>query len=176
VEQSISRLLHGRKGLILVLGAVALLFLSIWLGARSGTPQAPALHNGPVYKSKEGFRFLISDTDWAQCASAVVPPGRADDERMVVEYKLQNGDSPAGLRVTAIDLGARSWSAIEQYLVTHSPNRDLWRLSGVAEPFTVNGAGAARITLLGTQARKGDLTREIVAFRRGERKIGRAHV
>jgi predicted Zn-dependent protease len=132
-----------------------------WRGRQSG-PRAPALHDGPVYQNdQEGFRFLVPD-GWTQDASGVIPPGAVEQERMIVEYKLLTSDRPAALLVTCVDLPRGLY--LREYLRSHTPRPEAWRALGEGEPLTINGVEATRVTL-----RNNDATREVAAFRRGER-------
>ncbi|HEV3118133.1 MAG TPA: hypothetical protein VGY58_13860 [Gemmataceae bacterium] len=163
----LGKVLSDRRWLGLACAGILLAMAGVWLYSYSSQIRAPALHNGPVYQNnQEGFRFLVSTDDWVQTASAAVPRGQAADERMVVEYKLLTSDAPAELRVTAIDMNK---SAVDQYLVTHSPDRKLWTLAGETESLNIGGVPAERVTLHGDAAAKGELTHEVVAFHRGER-------
>jgi hypothetical protein len=163
----LGKFVGDRRWLGLACGGILLVIVGVWLYGYSSQVRAPALHNGPVYQNnQEGFRFLVSTDDWVQSASAVVPRGQAVDERMVVEYKLLTSDAPAELRVTAIDMNK---SAVDQYLVTHTPDRKLWTLAGEPESLNIGGVQAERVTLHGDAAAKGELAREVVAFHRGQR-------
>jgi predicted Zn-dependent protease len=147
-------------GLLVCAASVALVGL-FWHGRQSG-PRAPALHDGPVYQNdQEGFRFLVPD-GWTQDASGVIPPGTVEQEQMIVEYKLLTSDRPAALLVTRIDLPKGLY--LHEYLRSHSPRPEAWRALGEGDPLTINGVEATRVTL-----RNSDATREVAAFRRGER-------
>jgi len=148
------------KSACLVVGA-------LFLAGCSRTPRAPALQDGPVYDSPgEHFRFLVPE-GWTQYASAEAPSGRVEQECMLVEYKLLTAERPAGLRVTRADLAEATDP--RQYLIDHAPPAEGWRAKGSARPCVIRGVDAVRITLVGHPSGREEYTREVTAFRRGER-------
>ncbi|HEV3084397.1 MAG TPA: hypothetical protein VGY66_31835 [Gemmataceae bacterium] len=140
------------------------------LGLVSGcgvAPQAPALENGPVFKnSREGFRFLVPD-GWIQYARGEVPSSPVNTECMLVEYELHTGDRPAKLAVTRIDL-ADEHADLGEYVLKH-PGDQGWRYQTAPRFVPINGVNARQIKLDGYLGGKERWTREVYAFRRGER-------
>src|SRR5207249_7528635 len=87
-----------------LVGLTALLpagLLVAWLSAGWGSlPRAPALIDEPVYRNAhEGFRFLVPE-GWTVHSKGEPPPGRADKERLLVNYQRYGGDKPAQFEVT----------------------------------------------------------------------------
>ena len=97
---------------------------------------------------------------------AEAPPGRLEQEALLVEYKLLNADRPAALRLTLMDLPEAA--PVESYLAAALPSAEGWQRAGKTEPVEVQGRQGTRITFTLRQD-KGQTIREVVAFRRGER-------
>lgn len=129
-------------------------------------PQAPVLRNEPVYENDvEGFRFLAPE-GWQQHAKVNAPPGKLEQERLLVQYVRLSSEKGAALDVSMADLPATTDRAV--YLARPSGGVKSWRLKPPVESLHVNGAAAERFTFTGLVA-KVDTTKEVVAFRRGER-------
>lgn len=141
------------------------LFLLLSAGC-SQRPHAPALGDDPVYQnSREGFRFLAPE-GWVQRARAEVPPGKAEKERLLVEYQRARGGKLALLEVSLADLP--SSTDLVDYLAGPADGVERWRPVGSPEKLEIGGAEATRMTFTGRLGKE-DLTWEVVAFRRGER-------
>jgi predicted Zn-dependent protease len=135
------------------------------LGCRSG-PRAPALGDEPVYNnSREGFRFLVPE-GWTQSARGEAPPGKVQDERMLVEYKLLTSDRPAALQVTVIDRPEST--SLEGCLSACSFGIENWRRKSPLEQLTINEVAASRI-IFTSRIDNEETIRDVVVFRRGER-------
>jgi hypothetical protein len=129
-------------------------------------PRAPAIEDDPVYTNEsEGFRFRVPE-GWHQSAHAVLPPGRLEKERLLVQYRRSDPGRQATLEVAAADLPPST--DLPAYLSEPAYGAEKWRV--VAGPQRVE-AGAVEGTRYDLTARVGsdDMTREVVAFRRGER-------
>jgi hypothetical protein len=134
-------------------------------GCGRDRPHAPALRDEPVYQNdREGFRFLVPD-GWTQVARGELPPGRADSERMLVEYRLYGADKPASLQVTARDFDPGT--DLKAYLATRTSG-ETWRPKGPAETLEVDGTPATRVVLTGRPGNE-DTTHDVLACRRGDR-------
>jgi hypothetical protein len=146
-------------------GVAALLLLTLFVGCNS-QPKAPALEDGPVfYDRQQGIRFLVPPR-WTQSVHAVVPPGRLDAERIIVEYKLPTAKA-ASFEVSCVDLdkGAK----LDDYVAAHVPGAANWKLTKPGQPCQINGVDAERMTLIGYPRLPDPFTREVVAFRRADR-------
>jgi predicted Zn-dependent protease len=127
-------------------------------------PRAPALRNDPVYQNtRAGIRFLVPD-GWSQWANGELPPGPLAQERMLVEYRLA-ADQPTALRVTAIDLSPSE--DLAAYLLGHLPGKG-WQESVPPEACTAGGVAGTRLAYTGVEGGQ-PTTRDVTAFRRGER-------
>jgi predicted Zn-dependent protease len=134
----------------------------------SSRPHAPGLRDEPIYQNAlEGFRFVVPD-GWTQYAKAEVAPGKAETERLLVEYRLINSEKPAALRVTRIDLEPAV--QLETYLSGPSFGKENWRQKGPAESFQINAVTGLRFVIASAAAKGGDV-REVVAFRRGDKVL-----
>lgn len=147
--------------------ALALLLVGLSLLAGCGRgPRAPALQDDPVYTNEdEGFRFRVPE-GWHQSAHAVLPPGKLDKERLLVQYRRPDPARPATLEVAAADLPPST--DLAAYLAEPAYGATTWRVRAGPEPVQAGGMEGSRYDLT---ARVGtdDMTREVVAFRRGER-------
>jgi hypothetical protein len=147
---------------VLVAGLLAGLFSRSW-GAR---PRAPALIDEPVYhNAREGFRFLVPE-GWTVHSRGEAPPGRADKERLLVNYQRYGADKPAQFEVTLIDFP--STSDLAAHLAEPSYGAEKWRPKGAAETLPLKGIDATRY-LFTARVGKEETTKEVVAVRRGER-------
>lgn len=136
------------------------------LPACESKPRAPALRDEPVYQnSQEGLRFLVPE-GWTQFVSAEIPPGKLDQERMLAGWRRAAADKAASFEVSLIDLAADADLTTHLSRGSHGVSR--WLPKGRPESLEINGHAATRTTLTG-RAGKDDLTREVVAFRRGGR-------
>lgn len=149
---------RGKKRLIL---AAALgVFLAAGCDSR---PHAPALTNDPIYSnSREGFRFRVPE-GWKQYASADVPPGKMDKERLLVAYRLMTSGSAAELEVALADLPTDA--DLEKYLAGRSYGVEKWQIVAPPEHIEVNDAPAVRFVFSGRLGKE-KLAKEAVAFRR----------
>jgi len=133
----------------------------LMLGGCGKGPRAPGLEDGPVFvDAREGLRFLVPQK-WVQTARGVMPPGRLEQERMIVDYKITGTAKPASFRVTCIDLA--DGANIPKYVVKEAPSG--WHMKGPPKAIEVHGMLATRTALTGPD----QYAREVVAFRRGER-------
>jgi hypothetical protein len=143
----------------------SLILLPLLLCGCAGGPRAPALQPGPLYQSEsEGFRFLAPD-EWVQRARAEVPPGRYEKPELLVAY-TRGADRPAELEVSLADLP--EGTDLQKFLTTPAPVGVRWQAKGPPEAVTVNGVPGTRFTLAGGSGREAQ-TKEVVAFRRGDR-------
>lgn len=145
--------------------SILLLSLGVVAGCQS-RPRAPALSNGPVYQNAQaGFRFLVPE-DWTQQANATIPPGKAEQERLMVEYRLLGSSKSAALQVTAIDLP--NPARLDAYLTGPAFGVEHWQLVSAAHEVAINGTPAHRFSFRGRQDQE-EVQREVLAFQRGER-------
>jgi hypothetical protein len=143
-----------------------MLVLFLVVPACSHRPRAPALRDEPVYQnSQAGFRFLVPE-GWTQTARAEAPPGKAESERMLVEYKLLTAAEPAALEVSLIDLPTAT--EVNHYLTSHPFSGEGWVARSQPQPCEINGVAAVRVEL-GNRNVRSKTTREVVYFQRGER-------
>src|SRR5947209_11558609 len=146
------------------LSAIAVAAIYVF-GCRS-EPQAPVLRNEPIYENDtEGFRFLTPE-GWRQHAKVNVPPGKLDKERLLVEYVRLSSEKGASLDVSMADLPPTT--DLTTYLAGPSGGLKSWHWKSPVERLHVNGASAERFTFVGHIGNE-DTTKEVVAFRRGER-------
>jgi hypothetical protein len=142
---------------------VALLIIPISFGC-SRSPRAPLLRNEAVYQSSQaGFRFQVPE-GWTQVAKGEWP-AQAEQERLLVEYKSEGSEQPAGLQVLVVDLPAST--NLEKYVAGASFGTASWRSTG-AESIQINGVEAKR-HLFESGSGKDKTAREVVTFRRKER-------
>jgi hypothetical protein len=158
--QPLRALVRARRAFPIVVGLLLL------LPGCSRRPHAPALGDDPVYQnSREGFRFLAPE-GWVQRARAEIPPGKAEKERLLVEYQRVGGGKLALLEVSLADLPPST--DLITYLAGPADGVEKWRSVGRPENLEIEGVEATRMTFSG-RVGKEDMTREVVAFRRGER-------
>jgi hypothetical protein len=149
----------GRLG-ILLLGSV------LFAGC-TPKPQAPALRNDPVYQNdREGFRFLVPD-GWMMVAASNYPPGPATKNRLLVQYRSKAQDSPATFEVDMIDLPTST--DLAAYLAGPSFGVQKWQRTGATEAVQTSGLSGERYDFVGRMGGKGQVTKEVVVFRRGDR-------
>lgn len=157
-------LTRDRYGGLAALGLAAAFV--VLLGGCNKRPRAPSLEGGPAYQnSREGFRFL-APSDWSIQAKADVPAGKLDREHMLVQYIRPGSDKPATLEVSVADLPATT--DLAQFLKRPAFGSDEWRLSAAMDEFEVGGLPAVRFEFTAPVGDE-EMTREVVAFRRGER-------
>lgn len=129
-------------------------------------PRAPSLRNDPVFVSeREGFRFLAPD-DWSQGIRGEIPPGKADKERPLVEFSRTSGGPPASLRVSLADLATST--DLTAYLSGPSFSAEKWTAVETPTDTPVGSATGVRYVFK-ARVGKGDMVKEVVAVRRGER-------
>jgi hypothetical protein len=123
------------------------------------------LRDEPVYQnSREGFRLLAPE-GWTTSAKAESPRGRVDKQYLLVRYDRLTGP-PASLEVALLDPGPGE--DLEKLLAASSHGVTLWRRLAPPTVVTIGGAEGMRYIFAG-RAGKQDLTKEVVAFRRGDR-------
>jgi hypothetical protein len=128
--------------------------------------RAPVLEDNPVYvNDREGFRFLVPE-GWHQAARAELPPGKLDQERLLVQYRQLDPDRPATFEVSAADLPAST--DIGTYLAGPAYGAREWRSRTPPQKIEAGGVAGTRYDLA-ARVDKDDLVREVTAFRRGER-------
>lgn len=132
----------------------------------SSKPKAPALLDGPVYQNtQEGFRFLVPE-GWTMSAKAEIPPGSVEKERLLVQYRRQEGDHPATLEVSRVDLpDSTDW---EEYLSGPSYSVSHWKSAEPAESVQAGGANGSRFRFT-SGGKNPRLAKEVTVFRRGTR-------
>jgi hypothetical protein len=161
------RLLRHPLAWVAAAGAVAgplILFFVYGCGAR---PRAPALIDEPVYQNQqEGFRFFTPDGWRIQGRSEFHSGTRLDKERMLVEYRRVKQGPFASLMVSMIDLPETQ--SVAEYVETRVVAKTSFRPAGV-ERLTLANQPAERFSFSGKGEGGVDMTREIVALRRGQR-------
>jgi hypothetical protein len=146
--------------------AVVLAAFLVALSGCGSRPRAPAILDEPVYQNdREGFRFL-APPGWTQQTRAELPPGKLEQERLLVVYTQQEADSPADLEVAAVDLPEPT--DLTAYVSAAPHGVKHWRLMGKPETVKINGVSGVRTVLTGQQGSR-TMTKEVVTFRRGER-------
>ncbi len=149
-----------RWGVAVGLGLAGLLL------AGCGRPRAPVLEDSPVYQNdREGFRFLVPE-GWIMTARADVPPGRAEKERLLVQYRRREGGEVATLEVSLADLPAGT--DLAAYLEGPAYDVEHWHRRGEAEAVDVGGVPAVRLAFIGRSEGK-ELAKEVTGFPRGSR-------
>jgi hypothetical protein len=129
-------------------------------------PRAPDLNDAPVYENdREGFRFMVPE-GWSQYARSELPPGKLDKERLLVQYRRTKSEKEATLEVSAADLSPST--DLANYLAAPAFGVKDWKLKPSPESVEVNGVAGTRYDFAG-RVGKEEMTREVVAFRRGER-------
>jgi hypothetical protein len=149
-----------------VAGIVAgpLVFVMQGCGTR---PRAPALIDEPVYHNpQEGFRFSTPEGWRIQGRSEFSSGTRLEKERMLVEYRRLKRGPFASLMVSIIDLPEAQ--PIGEYLQKRVAVKSTWRPGG-SERLTLANQPAERFSFTGKGDGGVDVTREVVALRRGER-------
>jgi hypothetical protein len=132
----------------------------------SSRPRAPALRDDPEYQNeREGFRFLVPG-GWKQHARTDAPPGKYPKDLLLVEYKHFEGGKGAMLQVSLADLPGET--DLGTFLAGPSFGVKEWKLAPGREGLEVDGVSGVRLVFTGRLARQ-EMTREVVAFRRGER-------
>ena len=126
-------------------------------------PRAPALTAEAVYENDSaGVRFVVPE-GWTTVGKTALPPGTFDRPIRLVGYTSAAGK--AGLDLYAVDVPAGQ--DLPGYLDQHAIGADKWVAKGPGKPETVNGTPATRYTH--TAGKKGERTRELTAFARGNR-------
>ena len=156
---------HKRIEVILTVAVVAacgLIATVVFAWGSGSRPKAPALGNEPVYQNRrEGFRFIAPE-GWTLVAKSDLPPGPAEQERLLVRYHAASGDKPGAMEVALIDLPESA--DLAKYLGEPTNGISDWKFSSPPEPLTIQSVNATRYTF-----RSRDMVREVVAFRRGGR-------
>src|SRR5687768_15225123 len=136
------------------------------LGGCDSRPRAPALEDGAVYHSpQEGFRFLVP-TGWRQRAKTDVPPGKYAEGQMLVEYVGRSASGATLLEASLVD--RPNESDLTAFLTRPSHGAPSWEPVGKPESIHISGAKATRYVFKGQEG-KNQVTKEVVAFRRGDR-------
>jgi hypothetical protein len=144
-------------------GLIAALLLACSCQPR---PRAPALLDEPVYQNeREGFRFLVPE-GWSMSARSDLPPGPADKERLLVQYRRSTADRPATFEVSMADLP--EGTDLAAYLGGPAFGAERWKPSAAPQPLQVGGADATRFRFT-ARVDGADLAREVTAVRRGGR-------
>jgi hypothetical protein len=129
-------------------------------------PSAPPLQNDPVYQNAQaGFRFLVPE-GWTQQARAEIPPGRIDKERLLVRYSRPSGAKVAALEASLADLPPST--DLVQFQAAASFGSKKWQPAGPPEQVEVGRRPGVRLNFTSTVDGE-DTTKEVVAFRRGDR-------
>jgi hypothetical protein len=128
-------------------------------------PKAPVLLNEPVYQSEEGFRFLVPE-GWIMSASANVPPGPVEKERLLVQYRRASADKQATLEVSRMDLPDET--DLTEYLSGPSFSARHWLPSAPAEKVEAGGVRGSRFRFT-ARVNKAEMAKEVTAFRRDGR-------
>jgi hypothetical protein len=129
-------------------------------------PKAPPLVNDTVYQNDRiGLRFLAPD-GWALASRAELPSSALPKPVILVGYHLTRGENQSELEVLAADLPDDADP--ERILLMHRIGAASWTPKPPAEPVSINGVDATRITLT-RKTDKGEVRREATAFRRGGR-------
>jgi hypothetical protein len=138
-------------------------FLLAGCGSR---PRAPVLRDDPVYQNdREGFRFLAPE-GWTVSARSEVPPGKAETEHFLVDYRGRTGARGAAFRVSLADLPAST--DLAAYLAGRSFGVAEWKQTAPPEEVAVGSATGVRYHFSGRSGKE-EMAREVVAVRRGER-------
>ncbi len=148
----------ARSGLRVLLAAVL-------LAGCHPKPKAPALLDGPVFQSDEGFRFLVPD-GWIMAARGNLPSGPLDKERLLVQFRRATGNTQATLEVSSADLPEDT--NLADYLSGPSFSTSHWAISGSPEKLEVDGQPGTRYRATAT-VNRAKLAKEVTTFRRGER-------
>jgi hypothetical protein len=142
-----------------------LLVLAVVLGC-TDRPHAPALSNDAVFQSdREGLRFPVPD-GWVQFERSELPPGPVSQPRLLVSYHPAKPDTAAELELYRVDLPEDADPG--QFLADHPIGALKWSPKPPPQPLELNGAPATRYTFTRGTGRT-EVTREVVAFRRGPR-------
>ena len=123
------------------------------------TPRAPLLRDEAVYHNRaQGIRFMVPE-GWRISAKAELPPGRIEQERILVEY-VRHTAVPATLQLFARDV------APGESVAPHLEVGRAFKAPKVESGLTVGGVSAERLTF--APAGAGQM-KEVIAVRRGER-------
>lgn len=148
----------ARFGLLAMLAAVL-------LAGCHPKPKAPALLDEPVYRSDEGFRFLVPE-GWNMAGRGNVPPGQLNKECLLVQYRRATGDAQATLEVSAADLPENA--DLADYLSGPSFSASHWTQAGSPEKLEAGDRPGTRYRFTATVGRA-KLGKEVTAFRCGGR-------
>lgn len=125
----------------------------------SPAPRAPLLRDEAVYHNRtQGVRFMVPE-GWRISAKAELPPGRIEQERLLVEY-VRHTAVPATLQLFARDV------APGESVAPHLEVGRAFKAPTVETGLTVGGLSAERLVF--TPAGAGQ-SKEVIAIRRGER-------
>jgi hypothetical protein len=124
------------------------------------------LGDGAVYQNeREGFRFLVPE-GWKQHAKTDAPPGKYARDLLLVEYKHLVHGKGALLQVSLADLA--EGTDLAKFLANPSFGVKEWSVARAPEAVQVDGVAGVRRVFTGRLGSQ-EMTREVVAFRRGER-------
>lgn len=135
-------------------------------GCGDDKPRAPALTTEAVYQyDPAGLRVLTPD-GWVLFARGNPPPRSLDHPFRLAAYQKTEGQARAELELYAIDLP--DGQDLLAYLAAHPIGPEKWSAKGPPQAEKINGVEAVRYTQSATWS-KGELRRELVAFRRPDR-------
>lgn len=144
-------------------GFLLLMLGALLAGGCRQKPRAPLLQDEPVYHNpKQHVRFLAPE-GWTQHAKADVPAGPVEGAPLLVHYIHWNGDDPALLELSLVDLPETA--DLPTYLSGQSFGAKQWRVALRGEPVEAGGVAGQRIVLQ-TSDQHGDRTKEVTAFHR----------
>jgi hypothetical protein len=120
-----------------------------------------------VYQnSREGFRFLVPE-GWKIQAKSEVPAGKADKERMLVQYTYApDRQTAVEFEITLADLPPST--NLAAYLAEPTYGSRDWRQVGRVESLSIGGKDAERYVFTGHAGRR-TMTKEVTVFRRENR-------
>lgn len=135
-------------------------------GACQTRPRAPALIDEPVYQNDvEGFRFLVPE-GWSMSGRAAIPPGPAEKERLLVQYRRTQGGPPALFEVSRMDLPEEM--DLAGYLGGPSFSVNHWKSGGPPEEVEIGGAKGQRFRFI-AYVNGTERVKEVTTFWRGGR-------
>jgi predicted Zn-dependent protease len=145
------------------IAALALAHAFVVLAGCDSAPRAPLLRDEAVYYNRrEGFRFLVPE-GWKIQAKAELPPGKLEQERMLVEY-IRPTFVPATLQLSAADLGPNE--DLGKYFETHNFRKREYRTHAVEKGVTIGRETIDRFSFPNSED---GFDKEITPIRRGER-------
>ncbi len=129
-------------------------------------PQAPELHDSPVYQNdQEGFRFLVPE-GWTQTASTMLPPGNLDGENFLVRYRVSSPEEGSLLQVLCFQ--EEEPTNLAEHHAEPSFGVQQWRTVEPPQAVDINGTPGEQFRLRGQSGGR-DMTKDVVSFRKGDR-------